>query len=96
MNQRDSLYVGPRMWKVLSVAFRYAPDSLPVGVLRREAYPLDGSHKGRLCVDALLERGMLEWTCPAHSEHPGSVCRARITERGMNARLDQRGRSAAG
>lgn len=95
MNQRSSRYVGARMWRVLNLVAAKAPASLPLGVLRREAYALDPTAKGQLVIGALLAREMLEWTCPQHQAHPSPTCRLRITERGYAARLDKRGRKTA-
>lgn len=95
MKPRRGIYVGDRMWNVLCAVVQYEPRLLPLGILCREAYPLDPSSKGRKVVDALLERGMLEWACPDHRDHPSKICRLRVTERGLRAQLDRRGRKAA-
>lgn len=89
-------YVGRAQWVALC-----ALDNAIGGALRIEQlrFPLSAeavkSQAGAV-VAALLRAGMVRHACPCDDHSERDACLIAITEHGRGARLDRRGRMAAG
>lgn len=93
---RYAEYVGARQWAALLAAEDAWPHPVRWGYLR-EAVAETLAHRNTSgTVESLLTAGMLRHDCTADDHSEGLGCYLKITPSGRDARLNRRGRLAAG
>lgn len=92
MNTRT--YVGLAQWRALCALWTFGEAGITVswvnGEIERRG---SGSNYGRVLA-ALIDQRMVRHACPEDEHKIREACLVAITERGQEARLDQRGRKA--
>lgn len=93
---RYAEYVGARQWAALLKAEQEYPHPVRVSVLNEAVARAITHHNSRGAVESLIGAGMLRHSCLWDDHTEGPECLLVITQSGRNARLNRRGRAAAG